>query len=207
MITIGITGGVGCGKSKVLEYIRDNYNCRIILADDIGNKVKEPGECCYQPMIDLFGEDIIDKNNPDGNFDKQAIARKIFSDQSLLLKINDIIHPAVKEYFLNEKEIETQKGEIDFLFLEAALLIECGYNQYVDEMWYIFAEESVRRERLKVSRNYSDEKIDSIMKSQLSEEKFRANSDFVIDNTGDLEDTYKQIERKMSQFDITNNNL
>lgn len=200
MITIGITGGVGCGKSKVLDYIRDNYNCRIILADDIGNKVKEPGESCYQPMIDLFGEDIIDKNDPLGNFDKKMIAQKIFSDQSLLLKINEIIHPAVKEYFLKEKEMETQKGEIDFLFLEAALLIECGYNQYVDEMWYIFADESVRRERLRASRNYSDEKIDSIMKSQLSEEEFRANSDYVIDNSGNLEDTYKQIKNIMSKF-------
>lgn len=200
MITIGITGGVGCGKSKVLDYIRDNYNCRIILADDIGNKVKEPGESCYQPMIDLFGEDIIDKNDPLGNFDKKMIAQKIFSDQSLLLKINEIIHPAVKEYFLKEKEMETQKGEIDFLFLEAALLIECGYNQYVDEMWYIFADESVRRERLRTSRNYSDEKIDSIMKSQLSEEEFRANSDYVIDNSGNLEDTYKQIKNIMSKF-------
>lgn len=200
MITIGITGGVGCGKSKVLDYIRDNYNCRIILADDIGNKVKEPGESCYQPMIDLFGDEIIDKNDPDGNFDKKMIAQKIFSDQSLLQKINDIIHPAVKEYFLKEKEMETEKGKIDFLFLEAALLIECGYNQYVDEMWYIFADEEVRRERLKISRNYSDEKIDSIMKSQLSEEEFRENSDFVIDNTGDLEDTYKQIKIKMSKF-------
>lgn len=200
MITIGITGGVGCGKSKVLDYIRDNYNCRIILADDIGNKVKEPGESCYQPMIDLFGEDIIDKNDPLGNFDKKMIAQKIFSDQSLLLKINEIIHPAVKEYFLKEKEMETQKGEIDFLFLEAALLIECGYNQHVDEMWYIFADESVRRERLRTSRNYSDEKIDSIMKSQLSEEEFRANSDCVIDNSGNLEDTYKQIKNIMSKF-------
>lgn len=200
MITIGITGGVGCGKSKVLDYIRDNYNCRIILADDIGNKVKEPGESCYQPMIDLFGEDIIDKNDPLGNFDKKMIAQKIFSDQSLLLKINEIIHPAVKEYFLKEKEMETQKGEIDFLFLEAALLIECGYNQYVDEMWYIFADESVRRERLRTSRNYSDEKIDSIMKSQLSEEEFKANSDYVIDNSGNLEDTYKQIKNIMSKF-------
>lgn len=200
MITIGITGGVGCGKSKVLDYIRDNYNCRIILADDIGNKVKEPGESCYQPMIDLFGEDIIDKNDPLGNFDKKMIAQKIFSDQSLLLKINEIIHPAVKEYFLKEKEMETQKGEIDFLFLEAALLIECGYNQHVDEMWYIFADESVRRERLRTSRNYSDEKIDSIMKSQLSEEEFKANSDYVIDNSGNLEDTYKQIKNIMSKF-------
>lgn len=201
MITIGITGGVGCGKSKVLDYIRNNYNCRIILADDIGNKVKEPGESCYQPMIDLFGEDIVDECSPNKSFDKKKIAEKIFADKSLLQRINDIIHPAVLDYFLLEKENEQNKGEIDFLFLEAALLIECGYKQHVDEMWYIYADKEVRRERLKISRGYSDSKIDGIMSSQLSEEEFRQNSDFVIDNSGSLEETYRQIRVKMSEYE------
>lgn len=200
MRTIGITGGVGCGKSKVLEYIKDNYNCRIILADDIGNKVKEPGQACYQPMIDLFGEDIIDSNDPDKAFDKKVIAEKIFADRTLLEKINAIIHPAVLDYFLQQKEEETIKGNIDFLFLEAALLIECGYKQYVDEMWYIYTDANIRRNRLKISRGYSDSKIDGIMASQLTEAAFRENSDFVINNSNSLEETYKQIKDKMAEY-------
>lgn len=200
MRTIGITGGVGCGKSKVLEYIKDNYNCRIILADDIGNKVKEPGQACYQPMIDLFGEDIIDDNDPDKAFDKKVIAEKIFADRTLLEKINAIIHPAVLDYFLQQKEEETIKGNIDFLFLEAALLIECGYKQYVDEMWYIYTDANIRRNRLKISRGYSDSKIDGIMASQLTEAAFRENSDFVINNSNSLEETYKQIKDKMAEY-------
>jgi len=194
MITIGITGGVGCGKSKVLEYIRDNYNSRVILADDVGNKVKEPGEACYEPLIKLLGADIVGE---DSFIDKRAMASKIFGNDKLLEQVNEIIHPAVKDYILEQKSAESDKGELDFLFIEAALLIECGYKAYVDEMWYIFAPEDVRTERLRTSRGYSDEKIKAIMAAQLTEEQFRAGSDFIIDNGGSLENTYEQIKNKI----------
>lgn len=200
MRTIGITGGVGCGKSIILKYISEHYNCKIVLADDVGNKVKEPGESCYQPMIDLLGEEIIDKNDPKHGFDKAKIAEKIFGNQELLNKVNELIHPAVTEYILKQRDIEKEKGEIDFFFIEAALLIECGYRQYVDEMWYIYADSDIRRDRLRTNRGYSDLKIDGIMAKQLNDEQFRANSDFVIDNSHSLEETYKQIKEKMIEY-------
>lgn len=195
MITIGITGGVGCGKSKVLEYIKNNYNCKIILSDDVANKIKEPGESCFEPLIRLLGKDILGE---DSYIDKKKMAAKIFADEALLQKVNDILHPAVKVYILEQKTSETAKGEIDYLFVEAALLIECGYNEHVDEMWYIYAPVDVRSKRLKETRGYSDEKIKAIMDAQLSDEEFRAGSDFVIDNGGSLEYTYEQIKAKLS---------
>ena len=194
MKTIGITGGVGCGKSKILEYIKDNYNCEIVLADDVGNKIKEPGEVCFEPLVELLGKDVV---GDDGYIDKKKMAEKIFSDKTLLQGINDIIHPAVRVYLLNRRDEEKQKNKLDYFFIEAALLIECGYKEEVDEMWYIYTREDIRRERLKASRGYSDEKIDSIMASQLSEEEFRQGSDFVIDNSGSLIDTYKQIDNRL----------
>lgn len=201
MITIGITGGVGCGKSKILEYIKENYNCRIITADDVANRLKEPGEACYKPLISLLGEKILDN---DGFINKKKMAEKIFSDDCLLDKVNSIIHPAVKDYILDIKETENQAGKYDYLFIEAALLIECGYNEYVDQMWYIYTSESVRVQRLKSSRGYSEKKIKDIMDAQLSDEKFRAGSDFCIDNSGALEDTYMQIKIKMKELESEN---
>ena len=124
----------------------------------------------------------------------KKMSAKIFEDSSLLEKVNGIIHPAVKTYILDMIEAEKEKQEADFFFLEAALLIECGYKSIVDEMWYIYASDEVRRERLKASRGYTDEKIDSIMKSQLSNDEFIKASDRVIDNSGDLEATMSQIE-------------
>lgn len=197
MKTIGITGGVGCGKSKILEYISKTCNCRIILADDVGNKLKEPGEVCYFKLIELLGEDVIDLESPHRAIDKKKMAAAIFNDEELLLKVNDIIHPAVTEYILNQKEIEKEKGLIDYFFIEAALLIECGYRNYVDELWYIYADERTRVERLISSRGYSESKIASIMASQLSEEEFRENCDYVIDNSGSLEETYKQVNERI----------
>ena len=79
------------------------------------------------------------------------------------------------------------------------MLIECGYLNIVDEMWYIYAREDIRRKRLKESRNYTDEKINAIMDSQLKEEEFRKYCKVVIDNSGSLEDAYEQIDRELGE--------
>lgn len=197
MRVIGITGGVGSGKSALLQYLARNYNCRIILADEMAHKVQEPGQPCYKKLVALLSSDIL---NEDGTIHKGLMAAKIFGSEELLEKVNEIVHPAVKEMILSEIEGERRKGKTAFLFLEAALLIEDGYLNIVDEMWYIYAREDIRRTRLKVSRNYSDEKIDAIMKSQLTEEKFRKYCAFVVDNSGSLEDACGQIDRKLGEY-------
>lgn len=85
--------------------------------------------------------------------------------------------------------------------MEAALLIEDKYDEICDELWYIYADEHVRRERLKQDRGYTEHKIDEIMASQLSEEEFSDHCDFEIDNSGDLEDTIRQIDQRMSTYE------
>ena len=94
---------------------------------------------------------------------------------------------------------EKERKKLDYLFIEAALLIENGYDKIVDELWYIYADVEVRRQRLKASRGYSDEKIDDILKGQLSDEEFRKYADFVIDNSGDENDTRRQIDLKLGE--------
>lgn len=192
MMIIGITGGVGAGKSSVLQYMEEQYRCKIVLADVIGNRVKLPGEICYNNLVELLGRDILDSK---GYIDKARMAEAIFSDDELLAKVNAIIHPAVKDCILAEIEKAKEEKKYDFFFIEAALLIECGYAAHVDEMWYIYASDEVRRKRLKESRGYSDEKVTAIMNGQLKEEEFRRNCQAVIDNSGDLEETKKQIDK------------
>ena len=84
--------------------------------------------------------------------------------------------------------------------MEAALLIEGGYETIVEEMWYIYTDEAVRRARLKAGRNYSDEKIDSILKSQLSEDNYRKHCSTIIDNSRELRYAYEQIDKKMEEY-------
>lgn len=194
---IGITGGIGAGKSEILDYIRRHYQCEIYLADEVAHLVKQPGTEAYRELVDLLGQDVV---AGDGRIDKAAMADRIFARPELLERVNDIIHPAVKEYLLKRLERARAEGEAELFFVEAALLIEGGYLALVDEMWYIYADEAVRRERLGRARGYSQEKITQIMARQLTEAHFRKNCDFVIDNSGRLEDSFVQIDRKLAGF-------
>ena len=195
MKTIGITGGVGAGKSKILAYIQTHCSCRILLADEAAHKVREPGNPCYDELVRLL--------ETDGQINRQKMAAKIFADHELLEAINAVIHPAVKAYILQEIEAEREAGKIDAFFVEAALLIEEGYGELLDELWYIFAQKEVRRKRLMQDRGYSEEKVEQIFASQLSEEEFRCHCKVVIDNSADLVDTYRQIDERLKEAGLS----
>jgi len=197
MKIIGITGGVGSGKTLLLEYIKENYNCRIMLADNVANDLKKPGQTCYEQIVELLGTGILDEK---GVIQNDKMAALIFADKSLLESVNQIVHPAVKAFITEEIQKEKEKEEVDFFFLEAALLIEGGYETVVDEMWYIFVEEDIRRMRLKKGRNYPDEKIDRIMRSQLSQEQFRKHCKIVIDNSKEPAYAFAQIDKIMGEY-------
>ncbi len=197
MKLIGITGGVGAGKSEILSFIKKHYRCEIILADEAANRIKLPGEACYEKLVKLLGREVLDEKS---FIDKNKMAAKIFFDKSLLNKVNAIIHPMVREYLEKEVDRARREGNVELFFIEAALLIENGYCDFVDEMWYIYASADVRRERLKKYRGYDDAKIDRIMASQLSEEHFRLNSDFVVDNSSTLEAAYGQIMKRLEAY-------
>jgi dephospho-CoA kinase len=194
---IGITGGVGAGKTEILKFIKKHYRCEIYLADEVAHLVKEPGTACYRQLVALLGEEVL---APDGQIDKGRMAEKIFADAALLEQVNGLIHPAVREFLLQRLEEAGKNGSTELFFVEAALLIEGGYGSLVDEMWYIYTAEEVRRKRLKEARGYSDEKISQIMDRQLKEEKFRENCDFTIDNSGSFEESCRQIKKKLEAF-------
>lgn len=197
MKVIGITGGVGAGKSEVLAFLSKHYNCRVIMADKAAHQLEEPGGRCFEPLISLLGADIL---TSEGRIDRQKMAAKIFSDAALLKKVNAIVHPAVKAYLVEQIARERAAKEIDYLFIEAALLIEEGYEAVVDALWYIHADASVRRKRLKQARGYSDEKIDSILAKQLSEKAFYQHCSVVIENNGTLTSVYQQIEKELGEY-------
>ena len=198
---IGITGGVGAGKSSVLLLLERECSCRMIVADEAAKKLQEPGEECYRELVSAFGTGILD---PEGRIDKTGLARVIFEDESARDKVNSIIHPAVNKYITDVIKEERQRNSIEFLFIEAALLIECGYDSICDELWYVYASEESRRKRLRETRGYSDEKITSIFEAQLSENEFRKYCAEVIDNDAGEEKTGEEIRmlicRKRREF-------
>lgn len=197
---IGITGGVGAGKSVILRDLSERYGCRVMLADELAHDLMEPGTDCYNQLQKLFSGDAVYLE--DGSFDRPALARVLFLDEKKREALNAIVHPAVKQHVLAIKRAEQERGELSVLVLEAALLIEEGYDQICDELWYIYTSKENRRARLKENRGYSDEKIDRIFASQLSEDDFRSHCARVIDNNGSVEETKAQLDAIMTGLGI-----
>lgn len=197
MLLIGITGGIGAGKSEILSYIQQHYKCKIYLADQVAHAVKEPGQPCYEKLVALMGRGILERN---GKIDRAAMASRIFVDKNLLLKVNQVVHPAVQKYLLDRVEEARRDPQVELFFIEAALLIETGYKEILDELWYIHADEAVRRRRLTQSRGYVADKITQIMDKQLSEEAFREACDFELENSGSLTDSYSQIDERLKAY-------
>jgi dephospho-CoA kinase len=197
MIVIGVTGGVGAGKSTVLSCLQEKYHAVVIEADKVGHLVMEPGGTCYEPVLALFGEEI---RNPDGSLDRRKIADRVFREEALLQKLNSLIHPAVRQWILARIEKERHSG-CRFCVVEAALFLEERYGEFCQDVWYIYADREVRIQRLMQSRGYTRERAESIMRSQASDEMFEAGTDYKIMNNGDLRETYRQIDERIRDYE------
>ncbi len=194
---IGITGGVGAGKSEILHYIQERYPAKILLADELAHELMMPGTECYAQIRQTFGkEDIF---LPQGEIEAGKLSSVIFSDSGKRMQLNEIVHPAVKKEIIKMADQERKKGEVSYFILEAALLIEEGYDKICDELWYIYTSKAIRRNRLKESRGYSDAKIDAIFCSQISEEEYRRYCKVIIDNNGPLQKTFDQINEAFAK--------
>ena len=196
MKVYGITGGVGSGKSMVLDMLKERTNSYIIKADEVANMLMTKGHKPYDDIVMIFGEDILDK---DGNINKTRMSDIIFNNENKRLVVNSIVHPQVKKWITEKIGYLSVEGKYDYIFVEAALLIEDHYDAICDELWYIYASEETRVLRLSTSRGYTTKKTKSIIKSQKSDDEFRARCNRVIDNSGDIEDTFEQIKNILSE--------
>lgn len=185
MKTIGITGGVGAGKSLVLSLLKEMTNCEIIMADDVAKSMYFKGNKAFKELYEFFGDDILNENKD--AIDTSKLAKIIYNNPNKRVLVNSIVHPLTKQAIIEKITNHKIKEDVDFCFVEAALLLEDHYDVFCDETWYIFASEATRRERLKKSRGYSDEKIDKIFKTQLSEEEFKTRTDHTINNESSVE--------------------
>lgn len=194
---IGITGGVGSGKSVVMHMLEEEFGARIILADLVAHDLMEPGAVSYEQIVKNFGSEILAL---DGTIDRTKLSRLVFSDPKKLSVLNQITHPNVKKEILSRIAYFQEEGTASLIAVEAALLIEEGYQEYFDEMWFVYVDEETRIRRLMEGRGYSEEKSRSIMEQQLGEEEFVAHCDKVIDNNRGLEELRAQL-RQSDIFD------
>jgi dephospho-CoA kinase len=193
---IGITGGVGSGKSTALKYLEDTYDAKVLYADKIGSRLQKKGGVCYAPMVELLGEGILAS---DGEIDRAKTAEIVFGNEEILKQINAIVHPAVRrEVFGLVDEYRSANPET-VIFLESAIFVEAGYLDFLDELWLVVTDEKTRSERLSESRGYSKEKFDSVIRRQMSDDEYKVYADHVLINNGEKKDLYRQIDLYMTE--------
>ena len=192
MKVLGITGGVGSGKSLVLEYLKKEYGAYICQMDETAKELQKSGTECFREIVRHFGTEIV---GSDGELDRARLGGIVFAEEEELKKLNEIVHPAVLEHVRLDIEEKAGTG-VKLYVVEAAVLTDV-FRDLSDELWYIYVREEIRRERLKASRGYTDERITRMIASQPAEEVFRETCDVVIDNSGDFEETKRQIGERL----------
>lgn len=183
---IGITGGVGAGKSSVLEILKTKYGAKILLADLVAHELMEPGSEGLKRVVDALGNGFL---KGDGSADRKALADLLFRDPQALKQVNSIIHPMVWEYMKSS----ARESEQSLIVIEAAVFDTAPAGLF-DEIWYVYTSEENRIRRLMESRGYTREKCESIIKRQDPEAAYRKMADRVIDNNKTAKETEQQIK-------------
>ncbi len=192
---IGVTGGVGAGKSQVLEILEKDYHAHVILSDQVARELMEPGMEGYRLVREYLGDEIL---REDGCIDRPRMSQVIFGDQEKLLKVNQLTHPLVWKEILRRIDESPRSLQI----VETALP-EKQFRDICQEIWYVYTSEENRVRRLQESRGYDREKCAQVMKSQAADEEFRSMATAVIDNNGSIQALKAQIARLLSNGQTT----
>lgn len=187
-MVLGITGGVGCGKSTLLSMLEKKKGAKVILADNLGHEVMEPGTECYEQIVTFLGSSILDET---GHIKREKMAQIIYGDDEKRRQVNEIVHPSVRKEI--KERIRMWQAE-PLVVVETALMFESGCDAYCDEVWGIFTDPEIRIDRLSKSRGYSREKSLSIMQKQMSYEELKQKCSHVLFNDEDPDKLWEQIK-------------
>ena len=160
---LGVTGGVGAGKSAVLEILKEEYGAYLIIADEVGHGLLEPGRENYRRVIRAFGPGMLDD---DGRINRKRLAEMVFPDAEKTKLLNSLTHPVIRLEILRLIAGQQEKDADRLIVIEAALLSEGKLDEICDSVWYIFCDEETRIERIMSSRGYSREKSESVIRRQ-----------------------------------------
>ena len=189
MRTIGLIGAIGAGKSVVRAALSD-LGAAVIDADRVGHAIYEPGTPGFGAVVGAFGTGIVDAA---GRIDRPTLGALVFSDAAKLARLNAIVHPLIRaesERQLDEIRLE---GRAPAAIVEAAILIEAGWNTLVDEIWLVVARRQHVLERLASSRGLSTAQVDARLARQSTDAERRRFADVVIENDGSLDDLRQRV--------------
>ena len=187
MIRIGLTGGIGAGKSTVAELLR-RRGAVVIDADAIARELVEPGGPALDKLVDAFGPGIL---AADGSLSRGELARLAFADPSATERLNAIMHPLIRAE--SQRRLESAAGSAVVVY-DMPLLVETGQQDLVDAVLVVDVPEAVQLERAVGSRGLDQHDVRRRMAVQASRAERLASADHVIDNSGSPEDTERQVQ-------------
>lgn len=181
MLVIGLTGGIGTGKSEVTRQL-GALGAAVIDADRVGHEAYVPGSESWRQVLEVFGDDIL---RTDGEIDRQKLGAIVFSDPDQLSRLNRIMHPRMAGIVADRLERLRGQGT-EVAVVEAALLFEAGWDSLVDEVWVTDSPVEVVIQRLQARNGMSPEEVLKRMDSQMDREERLGRAQVVVDNTGDM---------------------
>ncbi len=181
MLVIGITGGIGTGKSEVARLL-ERLGAVVISADQVGHQAYTPHSEIWQEVVREFGQDIL---QPSGEIDRKKLGAIVFSDPARLEQLNRIMHPRMAR-MVSDRIEQLRRAGAKVVVVEAALLFEAGWDSLVNEVWVTDAPEEVVVRRLRVRSGLNEAEALKRVKSQMSRTQRMARANVVVDNSTDL---------------------
>lgn len=191
---VGLTGSVGSGKSTVARMLQELADAKIIDADAIARDVQSPGGAAYEEIVEAFGREIL---NDDGTIDRAKLAAIVFGDRTKLERLNAIVHPKVRA---RELALLQEYRNEPLVVLMVPLLLENKLQDWVDSVVVVVADEEVRRERLRRRSGWTDSEITRRSEAQMPDREKVRLADYVIDNSGTLDETRRQVKRMLASM-------
>ena len=195
MKIIGLTGGIGSGKSTVGKYLA-GLGAVVIDLDKVGHEVLKSGSRVFKKVVSEFGKDILEAS---GEIDRARLGDLVFKNRKALLRLNRIVHPAIDK-IVNKRIEEYRQQGVKVVVLEAAAILEAGRAAQADEIWVTIAPEATVLNRLGVRSGYSEEESRARIRSQLSNEERIKHADVVIDTDCSLDELKARVEREWERL-------
>lgn len=190
MRIIGLTGGIGCGKSTAAKILRE-LGAEVLDADVIGHQVYRQGTSGFRALVAEFGPEIVGQ---DGEVDRKRLGAIVFSDPARLEQLNHIVHPLIRSAIESRIEQGRREGRAPATVVEAAILLEAGWRDLVDEVWVVSSGRDQVVERLEEQRGLSRSATQARIAQQMSDADRRAAGDVVIENGDSIADLRRQVE-------------
>ena len=190
MYTIGLTGGIGTGKSEVLSILHD-LGASTVQADLLAHEIYSPGKPAWQDIIHTFGSEILTAEH---QINRKKLGEIVFADKNKLSKLNQIVHPRIFEHLKELIEKQEMAG-VRLLVIEAAILIEAEWTEIVDSVWVVKASKSIIIDRLKGKTTLSEKQITQRINAQISDAKRQEKANEIITNNGDKSELRDQVRK------------